>query len=106
MDSREERLNEGTEGESMRQAKQISKNLENIFAMCTKDEEFQKIWKKVPETSKLYFIKDMAKYFQKEKGKEVDAPPEDTKNKTTQQVVEDAMVVAMKKMEELKSKNQ
>lgn len=106
MDTKDEKFGEEMESESIRQAKKISKNLENIYAMCTKDDEFRKIWQKVPETSKLYFIKDMAKYFTKEKGKESDTPPEDIKSKTTQQVVEDAMEAAMRKLEEKKLKNQ
>ena len=62
---------------------QIYCNFKEILEVTTRPTAFKKIWAAVPDTTKLWFIKDEMKYILKEKGKETDGNDEEmSKNRT------------------------
>ena len=87
---------ESTNSEGLIQARKISENLTKIYSIITSPEEFMAIWKQLPATSKAYFTQNTMKYFIKEKGKEVETPPED-KEKTDMAT---ALKIAMERVVE------
>jgi len=55
-------------------------NYKEILDTVTNPIEFKKIWEKIPDSSKVFFIQQSMRFVLKEKGKETEGSEDDVKN--------------------------
>jgi hypothetical protein len=73
---------EATGRYSLYQNAKIYLNFYKILEVTTNPKEFDKIWEKVPASSKMFFLQNSMKYFLKERGRESDGEDEQRKSST------------------------